>query len=127
MHEHDVGALDGDVGACADRDAHVGACEGRRIVDAVADHGYATALRKHAHHLLLAVGLHARYHAADAHLALNCRGCALVIACEHHGVDAHLVQCFHSGSTRWLNDISHGYHTDKHATLREIQHRLTVI
>ena len=37
-HEHDVGGLDGDVGAGADRDADVGLGERGRVVDAVADH-----------------------------------------------------------------------------------------
>ena len=37
-HQHDVGGLDGDVGAGADRDAEVGLRERGGVVDAVADH-----------------------------------------------------------------------------------------
>jgi hypothetical protein len=36
-HQHDVGALDGDIGAGADGDTDIGFGERRRIVDAVAD------------------------------------------------------------------------------------------
>jgi hypothetical protein len=38
-HQHDVGRLDGDVGAGADGDADVGLGQRRRVVDAVADEG----------------------------------------------------------------------------------------
>src|SRR2546426_628186 len=37
-HQDDVGGLDRDVGAGADREADIGLCERRRVVDAVADH-----------------------------------------------------------------------------------------
>jgi hypothetical protein len=43
-HEHDVGGLDRDVGAGADRDADVGLRERGRVVDAVADHRDPSAL-----------------------------------------------------------------------------------
>ncbi len=43
-HEHDVGGLDRDVGAGADRDADVGLRERGRVVDAVADHRHLAAL-----------------------------------------------------------------------------------
>ena len=43
-HQHDVGGLDGDVGAGADRDADVGLGERGGVVDAVADHGDLAAL-----------------------------------------------------------------------------------
>ena len=38
-HEREVGGLDGDVGAGADREAEVGLRERGRVVHAVADHG----------------------------------------------------------------------------------------
>ena len=44
-HERQVGGLDGDVGAGADREAEVGLRERRRVVDAVADHRDRVALR----------------------------------------------------------------------------------
>ena len=43
-HQRDVGRLDGDVGAGADRDAHVRGGEGRGVVDAVTDHADERAL-----------------------------------------------------------------------------------
>ena len=39
LHQHDLGAFHGHVGAGADREADIGLRQGRRIVDAVADHG----------------------------------------------------------------------------------------
>ena len=39
LHQDNVGRLDGDVGAGADGDAHVGRREGGRVVDAVTDEG----------------------------------------------------------------------------------------
>lgn len=38
--QHDVGGLDGHVGAGADGDADVGLSEGGRVVDPVPDHGH---------------------------------------------------------------------------------------
>jgi len=45
LHEDDVGAFNGDVGARADRKSHVGLGQRRCVVDAVSDHSHAMALR----------------------------------------------------------------------------------
>ena len=43
-HQRDVGGLHRHIGARADRDAHIGLRQRRRVVDAVADHRHDLAL-----------------------------------------------------------------------------------
>ena len=67
LDEHDVGRLDGHIGAAADGDAHVGLRERGRVVDAVAHHGddLAPCLQR-LDLLLLLGGLDLRKHVRDA-------------------------------------------------------------
>ena len=39
MHQHDIGGVDGDIGAGTDGDADIGTHQGRGIIDAVPHHG----------------------------------------------------------------------------------------
>ena len=39
VHQHDIGGVDGDIGAGADGDADIGTHQGRGIIDAVPHHG----------------------------------------------------------------------------------------
>ena len=67
--EHDAGRLDGDVGACADRDADVGACERRSVVHTVADHRHREATGLQVGDLGgLVLGEHLGHHLVDLEL-----------------------------------------------------------
>ena len=50
--QDDAGRFDGNVGAGPDGDAHVGLHQGRRVVDAVADHRHELTLPLHLAHLI---------------------------------------------------------------------------
>ena len=73
-HERDVAGLDRDVAPRADRDAHVGLRERRRVVDAVADHRDDAALTLQPANLVaLPFRQHARDDAVDAGAARDRR------------------------------------------------------
>ena len=85
MHQRDAGALHRDVGAGAHRDADVGLRQRRRVVDAVAGHRDACALRLQAlddRRLLL--GQHLGLDLVDADGARDGLGGGAVVAGQHH-------------------------------------------
>ena len=87
-HEHDVGGLDRDVGARADRDPDVGLREGGGVVDAVADHGDLLALVLESLDIAgLVLGRDLGEHAVDAELVSDGRGRALVVARDHRDLE----------------------------------------
>ena len=94
----DIGAVDGDVGARADGDAHVCAGKRRGVVDAVADHGHACpAAERRRISRSLSCGEHAGYHLICADQALDSLRRAFVVAREHDGAQAHGAQLLKRG------------------------------
>ena len=72
LHQDDVGRFDGDIGAGANGNAHIGSGQGRGIIDAVADHGNLFALGLElADLLLLILGEDLCHHPVDAGLAAD--------------------------------------------------------
>ena len=87
--QRDAGALDRDVGAAAHRDADIGGSKRRRIVDAVADHGDATALLPQPlDHLAFAFGQYARLDLVDAERVRHRARGGDVVAGQHHHAQA---------------------------------------
>ena len=88
-HQRDVGRLERDVGAGADRDADVGPRQRRRVVDAVADHRDDVTLGLQARDLGdLALGRHASDDTADAHLPGDRRRGGGLVAGQQHDLEA---------------------------------------
>src|SRR5205085_4992326 len=107
----DVGTLDGDVGSRPDSDAEVGLHEGRRVVDAVADHGHGAAVAlEAADHGDLVGGEHFGEDRRDADLAGDRLGGGLVVAGDHDDVDAHGAQVGDRGGGGGLEGGGHGQH-----------------
>ena len=109
-HERDVGGIDGDVAArAAHGDAHRGAFEGGRVVDAVAHHAHGRAFALEAldgGQLVLgeAVGLHLD----DAGLGGDvARGLGMV-AGEQHRLDAQRADAAHGGFGRGAHGVGQG-------------------
>ena len=113
LHEHHVRSGDGDVRACADGDADVGAGQGGRVVDAVADHGHDALFLEPADHGLLAVGTHAGNDLVHAGLGGNGSGRPFVVAREHDGVEAHVLEFLHGAGAVFLDDVGHGHKPEK--------------
>ena len=88
-HEDDVGGLHRHVRAGADRDADVGLRERGRVVDAVAHHRDAPALRLQLGDLgCLVARQHLGDHFVDPELAGDALAVCAAVAGEHHGADA---------------------------------------
>ena len=101
-----LGALDGDVGAGAHRDADVGLRQRRRIVDAVAGHRDALTLRlQPLDHGGLLVWQDVRFHAIDADRPGDRGGGDRVVAGQHHDLHAFAVQRVDRFPRRWLHGI----------------------
>ena len=116
LHQDDVGGFDGDIGAGADGNAHVRSCQGRGIVDAVADHGDLLALcLELAHFLLLILGENLRYHPVNAGLAADGFGGLLVVAGEHDHINAQLFELRNGLTAGGLHHIRHGDESDDSA------------
>ena len=78
LDQRDAGAFDRDVGAGAHGDADIGGGKRRRVVDAVAGHGDARALRAQlVDQRLLALRQHAGAHLVDAELPATARAVQL--------------------------------------------------
>ena len=113
LHQDDVGGFDGDIGAGADGNAHIRSCQGRGIVDAVADHGDLLALRLElAHFLLLILGENLRYHPVNAGLAADGFGGLFVVAGEHDHINAQLFELRNGLTAGGLHHIRHGNESD---------------
>ena len=108
LHQDDVGRFDGDIGAGANGNAHIGSGQGRGIIDAVADHGNLFALGLElADLLLLILGEDLCHHPVDAGLAADGLGGFLVIAGEHHHIDAQLFEFSNGLAAGRLDHIGH--------------------
>ena len=123
-HEYHVGALLGDVGAGADRKAHVGARQGGGVVDAVAHHGdLAARILQFAHVAFLVGGedVGDDLFAGESHAAGDSLGRHAVVAGEHAHVDAELAERGDGPGARLLDLVSHGDGADKLAVLGKEQ------
>ena len=91
--EDDTGRFDGDVGACADREADVGAGECGCVVDAVTDHcnGATLALEVFDSGVLV-VREDFGVDVVDAELGSDAVGDRLRVAGDHHDTDAAVVE-----------------------------------
>ena len=91
--EREVGGLDRDVGAGADREAEVGLGERGRVVDAVADHRDDAALGlQAADHVGLVGGQTSAMTVVDADLGGDRARGRLVVAGQQHGPQAERLQ-----------------------------------
>ena len=92
-HEHDVGGLDRDVGAGADRDPDVGLGERGGVVDAVADHRHLAALVLELFDSgRLVLGQHFGDHVLDADLGGDPLRGGVAVAGQHHRAHSQLAQ-----------------------------------
>src|SRR5215216_298228 len=91
--ERQVASLHGDVGACAYGNAYVGLHQGRRVVDAVADHAYPLALGLQPLDLGdLVFGSDLRHDAVYAELSRDRLGGTPVVASQHGNLKSHGVE-----------------------------------
>ena len=109
LEQGDAGALDGDVGAGAHREADVGGGQGGCVVDAVAGHGHDAALGAQAlDDVALVVGQHLGLDAVDAEAAADGLGGDPVVAGEHDDLDAVFPQRLERGRGGLLDRVGDG-------------------
>ena len=124
VHQHHVRCVDGNIGACTDGDAGVGAGQGRGVVDAVAHHGHLAGCLQLADDGFLAVGQHACDDFVHTGLPANGVGGALVVAGEHHHADAHVLQFLDGAGAVFLDGIRHRDDAQQPVRAAEEQRRL---
>ncbi len=126
FHQHDVGALDGNVRAGTDGKPHIGLREGGSVVDAIADHAHPLAL---ALQLLDLVRLlprqHVRQYRGNTKARRDSVGRCLIVAREHHDLDTAFAQLRHHRGGCRTRGIGDGDQADQPAGLRDMDHRLT--
>ena len=126
VHQHHVRRVDGNIGACTDGDAGVGAGQGRGVVDAVAHHGHLAVGLQLADDGFLAVGQHACDDFVHTGLPANGVGGALVVAGEHHHADAHGLQLLDGAGAVFLDGIRHRDDAQQPVRAAEEQRRLAL-
>src|SRR5262249_24617359 len=84
-----IASLDSDIRSCTNCKPHVRLSKGRRIVDAIADHAYRLSLEmKFRDFVRLIIGKNLGENAFDADLPRDGAPHALVVAGEHHDLEA---------------------------------------
>lgn len=83
-HQYDVGRLHSHISACANGNAHIGSCQGRGVVDAIAHHGHLlAALLELADLLLLILRQYLGYHTVYTYLFANGLGGLFMVTGKH--------------------------------------------
>ena len=128
FHQHNVGRFNCDIRARANCNADVGAGQGRRVVDAVADHRNLFALLLERRDLaLLVLRQHLRHDAPDPKRPADRLGSAAVIAGQHHHVDAHRFKRVDRRTARRLDSVRHGHNADHMRLIRKIERRFPLL
>ena len=127
IHQHDIRRIDRYIGACADRDAGVRPGECRRVVDAVADHRHPAPLLQLPDDRFLSVRQHACDDAVHTGLLSDGSRRALIVAGQHHDLDAHLLQLLHRLRGIRLDHIGHRDDAEKLSVFLKIQRRLALL
>ena len=129
VDQHDIGGIYGDVGPGTDCHAEIGAGQGGRVVDAVADHGDLAPARQIPHDLFLAV----RQNAGDdvcliqSRLSADSAGCACSIAGQHDHLQSHVAQGTDGGGALGLDFVSHTDDAQETPAAREEQRRFSLV
>ena len=127
FHEHDVGAVDSDIGARADRNADIGARQGGSVVHAVSHHGNCSLFLQVANDLFLTLRQHAGNDVIGADAFLDGVRRALVVAREHDGPDTHARELGERCSASGLGLVSQRDKARERAIDREEEHRLALV
>ena len=116
LHQHNVRGLNGHVGASADGNAHIGPRQRRSVVDAVSHHGNPFALLLQGRNMALLIrGQHLCNDLRQPQLPADGLGGPLVIACEHHHLEALLPEAFDGGAAGGFDRIRHRDHSHRGA------------
>src|SRR5471032_195087 len=108
-HQRDAGGVHGDVGAAGYGDADIGGGQRGGVVDAVADHGDASAAGLQAGDGGRFVGgQHVGDDAAYAQFLADGVGAALVVAGEQDGLDVHRLQRLQRGAGLRFDAVAEG-------------------
>ncbi len=123
-HEGDGGGFEGHVGARAHGQAHVGAGQGRRVVDAIAHHGHGAALGLQGLHVAgLVGGQHLGYVARDAHLRGHGGGGLGVVAGHHDDLQALCLQLLNGAQRGWAQCVGYAEHGGGLTIEGHVEHR----
>ena len=122
VHQHNIGGIDGDIGAGTDGDADIGPDQCGGIIDAIADHGDHLALfLQGADDRFLLLGQHLRDDPGNADLLGNGFGCTAVITSEQQYRKTHLPQGGNGSGTGFPGRIGDGDETQGGGADAEIQ------
>jgi hypothetical protein len=122
-HEHEAGAVHGDVGARAHGDADIGGGEGRGVVEAVAgeDHAFAAGA-VFADQLLFAGGSDAGMVAVEVERLGELGGDLLAVARDHHDAEAELPEIEKGDGRHGLGGVGEADGADFPAVDHDMDH-----
>ncbi len=127
-HQHHIAGLDGNIGASADRNAHVGLGQSGRIIDPVPHKSDALALRLETPDLCrFLVGQYLSENLLDANLSGDSIGSGTVIAGEHGHFQPLRFECCDSVGRALLEGIRHRDDCSKLTVYRGIERALGVL
>ena len=122
MHQHDIGGVDGDIGAGADGDADIGTHQGGGVIDAVPHHGDDLALLlQGTDDRFLLLRQHLRDDPGDTDLRGNGLGGAAMVAGQQQDGKPHLPQGGDGGGAGFPGRVGDGDEPQRGAADAEIQ------
>ena len=122
VHQHDIGGVDGDIGAGTDGDADIGPDQCGGVIDAVPHHGdHLALLLQGADDRFLLLGQHLRDDPGNADLLGNGFGCTAVITGEQQYRKPHLPQGGNGSGTGFPGRIGNGNKPQRGSAGTEIQ------
>ena len=120
--------LHGHVSPCADRDADIRRCQGRRVVHSVADHRDFPAPLLQLFHLRgLVLRQNLREYRVDAEVLGDGAGHGTRVSREHRNVDAALMERGDRLAALGANRISHREYRNSGAALQQVDRRLRTL
>ena len=127
-HEDGIGAFDGDVGPGTDGHAQIGFGQGRRIIDAVTNHGDFMAFGLEGGDVFFFIlRQDAGNDLGNMQALADGFGCALVVACEHDDVDAHFGKVGNGFGAGRFFDVGYGDDADDFLVVSKEERRLAVV
>ena len=113
VHQDYISCIDGDIGPCSDGYAYISSGQCRSVIYTVADHDSFTLFLKQSYGFFLTVRQNSRDHIVNTCRLSDSTCRALIIACQHHHSDAHILQLSYSLRTVFFYHIRYRYHAHK--------------
>ena len=116
FHQHQICRFNGYIRTGANGNAHIGTCQCRCVVNAVANHGnFFALLLQTAYFRFLILRQNLRHHAVSAYLFLYGLRCARVVAGKHYYLQPHALHFFYGRAACRFYPVCQGNNAEQYA------------